>query len=135
MGVVTLTIRERRRLELLSRVKEGGLKLVAAAALLELSYRQIKRIWKWYGRDGDSGLAHRGRGRRSSRSKDGALHRVGVHQDVAGPPPDGPLPLPLGAGGLGGRRHRPVRRPLPAARHGREPLRPGTRQTDFAREP
>lgn len=76
MGVVTLTIRERRRLELLSRVKEGGLKLVAAAALLELSYRQIKRIWKRYGRDGDSGLAHRGRGRRSNRSKDGALRQA-----------------------------------------------------------
>jgi len=46
MGVVTLSARERKRLELLSRVKEGVLKLVQAAGLCGLSYRQVKRVWK-----------------------------------------------------------------------------------------
>lgn len=75
MGVVALSAGERRRLELLSRVKEGGVKLVSAAGLLGISYRQMKRIWKRYGQEGDSGLVHRGRGRRSNRGKDTTLRQ------------------------------------------------------------
>ncbi len=64
MGVVTLSARERKRLELLSRVKEGVLKLVQAAGLCGLSCRQVKRVWKRYREQGDAGLVHRGRGER-----------------------------------------------------------------------
>ena len=67
MGVLNLSARERKRLELLSRVKEGVLKLVKAADLVGLSYRQMKRVWKRYRDEGDAGLAHRGRGRLSNR--------------------------------------------------------------------
>lgn len=75
MGVVALSAGERRRLELLSRVKEGGLKLVEAARLVGLSYRQMKRIWKRYQKDGDVGLAHRRRGQPSNRRKDEELRQ------------------------------------------------------------
>lgn len=67
MGVLKLSTRERKRLELLSRVKEGVLKLVKAAELCGLSYRQMKRVWKRYRVQGDEGLMHRGRGRTSNR--------------------------------------------------------------------
>lgn len=75
MGVVTLSAKERRRLELLSRVKEGGLKLVRAAELVGLSYRQMKRIWKRYQAQGDVALAHGRRGRPSNRRKDVKLRQ------------------------------------------------------------
>jgi hypothetical protein len=77
MGVITLSVKERRRLELLSRVKEGTVKLVEAARLVGLSYRQMKRVWKRYRQEGDGGLVHRGRGRRSNRGKEEAF-RQGV---------------------------------------------------------
>jgi transposase len=54
-------------LEILSRVKEGILKLVKAAELCGLGYRQMKRVWKRYKDQGDAGLMHQGRGRRSNR--------------------------------------------------------------------
>jgi len=73
MGVLTLSVRERKRLELLSRVKEGLLKLVQAAGLCGLSYRQIKRVWRRYQEQGDAGLIHRGRGRASNRRLDVAF--------------------------------------------------------------
>jgi transposase-like protein len=67
MGELRLSTRERKRLELLSRVKEGLLKLAKAGELCHLSYRQIKRVWKRYRQQGDAGLVHRGRGRASNR--------------------------------------------------------------------
>jgi transposase len=59
--------KERRRLEAFSRVKMGGLTLVAASEMLGLSYRQTKRAWSRYKEQGDAGLAHRLRGRVSNR--------------------------------------------------------------------
>jgi transposase len=73
MGVVALSGKERRRLELLSQVREGALKLVKAAALAGVSYRQMKRVWARYQKEGDGGLVHRGRGRPSNRQLDPAL--------------------------------------------------------------
>ena len=67
MGVLTLSTRERKRMELLSRVKDGVLRLKKAADLCGLGYRQMKRVWKRYGQEGDEGLIHRGRGRASNR--------------------------------------------------------------------
>lgn len=58
--------KERRRLTVLVKVKGGELTLAAAAAL-EVSYRQAKRIWKRYRRAGDAGLVHRSRGQAGSR--------------------------------------------------------------------
>ncbi len=43
---------------------------MAAATLLRLSYRQLKRVWRRYGQQGDAGLVHQGRGRSSNRQAD-----------------------------------------------------------------
>jgi transposase len=60
--------RELGRVEILARVKSGELRLVDAAVLLRLSYRQTKRLWKRYGEEGAAGLKHRSAGRRSNRA-------------------------------------------------------------------
>ena len=61
--------RELRRVEVLSRVQGKELKLVDAAELVELSYRQTKRLWKRYREEGAEGLKHRSAGRRSNRAQ------------------------------------------------------------------
>jgi hypothetical protein len=53
----------------MQQVKAEAMTLVAAAEVLGLCYRQAKRIWKRYGKQGDKGLVHRGRGRRGNRAK------------------------------------------------------------------
>ena len=70
MGALKMSVRERRRLELLSRVKEGVVTLVKASELAGISYRQMKRLWRRYREQGDSGLVHRSRGRVSNRRYD-----------------------------------------------------------------
>lgn len=60
--------KERTRLMVLSRVKDGELTLAGAAEVLKLSYRQAKRIWKRYEAGGDAGLVHRARGKAGARS-------------------------------------------------------------------
>lgn len=59
--------KERRRLVVLSQVREGKISLVKAAELLGLCYRQMKRVWSRHQREGDGGVVHRSRGRRSNR--------------------------------------------------------------------
>jgi transposase len=54
-------------------VKREELTQVQAAKLLGLSYRQSKRIWRRYRAQGDAGLVHRLRGKRSGRRKPPAL--------------------------------------------------------------
>ena len=61
--------KERGRLEVLSRVRDGKMKLPEAAKLLRISYRQTRRIHRRYVREGDRGLVHRSRGRQSNRAK------------------------------------------------------------------
>ncbi len=60
--------RELGRVEVLARVRSQELRLVDAAALLHVSYRQAKRLWKRYGEEGAAGLKHRSAGRRSNRA-------------------------------------------------------------------
>ena len=50
-------------------MKSQTLKLVDAAKMLELSYRQTKRLWQRYRREGAKGLKHRSAGRGSNRAK------------------------------------------------------------------
>ncbi len=40
--------KERKRLTILSQVKQGALSLIVAAGLLGLGYRQAKRVWQRY---------------------------------------------------------------------------------------
>jgi Helix-turn-helix domain len=51
--------------EVMGRVKTGSLRLQEAAELLELSYRQGKRVWARYRGGGAKALQHRNCGRRS----------------------------------------------------------------------
>ena len=49
---------ELERVEVMGRVKSGNLKLIDAAVILELSYRQVKRLWQRYRETGRQGLKH-----------------------------------------------------------------------------
>ena len=53
-----MSAKELRRGEVLSRVKRGELKLTEATALLEVSYRQAKRLNKRYRAGGVKALVH-----------------------------------------------------------------------------
>ncbi|HXJ74970.1 MAG TPA: helix-turn-helix domain-containing protein, partial [Candidatus Dormibacteraeota bacterium] len=54
-------------------VAERKLTLIQGCALMGVSYRQSKRIWKRYQADGDAGLVHRLRGKPSARRKPAAV--------------------------------------------------------------
>lgn len=60
--------REMRRAAVLAQVKSEAWTLVEAAERMELSYRQAKRLWKRYRKDGAAALVHRSAGRRSNRA-------------------------------------------------------------------
>src|SRR2546425_4778104 len=108
-----MSSRELRRVEVLSRVKSKELKLVDAAALPEVSYRQAKRLWRRYRCAGGARLKHRNVGRASARAQPGAVRqqvlRRGRGEESGG-----------GGGGLWGAR---AARQL--ARGGGPPLPPG----------
>ena len=58
-----MNLKERDRLGMLSRVRDGQMTITEASRRLGLSYRQGKRLWRRYRAEGDAGLAHRLRGR------------------------------------------------------------------------
>jgi Helix-turn-helix domain len=64
-----MSSRELERVEVLGRVANKSLKLVHAAEILRLSYRQVKRLWKIYQHAGATGLKHGHAGRPSNRAK------------------------------------------------------------------
>ena len=70
METILMTRRERYRLEVFSRVRRGEIRLVKASELLGLSYRQAKRCFGRYRKEGDKGLVHRLRGQPSNRQAD-----------------------------------------------------------------
>jgi transposase len=67
LGRTGLSRKELSRVEVMGRVKAGGLRLREAAELLELSYRQAKRIWRRYREGGAQALQHGNCGRVSNR--------------------------------------------------------------------
>ena len=67
METLQMSKKERRRLVVLSQVQGKKVSLVKAAELLGLSYRQMKRVWSRYQREGDGGVVHQLRGRQSNR--------------------------------------------------------------------
>jgi transposase len=69
MGRTEMSVEELRRVEVLARVKSKTLKVVDAASLVGVSYRQAKRLWKRYQEEGARGLKHRSVGRASARAK------------------------------------------------------------------
>ncbi len=70
MGRIGMSQKELRRVEVLARVKRRDLKVADAASLVEVSYRQAKRLWKRYREEGAAGLQHRSAGCRSNRAHD-----------------------------------------------------------------
>jgi transposase len=72
MGTLSLSSKERRRLEVLSKVRDGEVSVAEAARALGVSERQAWRLKRRYASDGDAGLAHKLRGRASDRKTDEA---------------------------------------------------------------
>jgi transposase len=70
-----MSSQELRRVEVMGRVKAGSLKLNEASELLEISYRQAKRLWKRYREGGREALQHRSCGRWSNRARPARLRR------------------------------------------------------------
>ena|SRR5947209_20371233 len=68
-----MSVRELKRHEVMGRVSRNEIGLRDAAALMEVSYRQAKRVWRRYRQEGARGLVHRSAGRRSSQSKPAEL--------------------------------------------------------------
>jgi len=75
METILMSRRERHRLEVFSRVRRGEITLVKASELLALSYRQAKRCFGRYRKEGDKGLVHRLRGQPSNRQADARQKR------------------------------------------------------------
>jgi transposase len=72
-----MSTRELERVEVMGRVAKARLKLVDAAVMLQLSYRQVKRLWRRYQEVGSNGLKHGNAGRRSNRGRPVKLrHRI-----------------------------------------------------------
>ena len=76
MERIEMSLRELRRVEVLARVKSGELKVVDAASLVGVSYRQGKRLWKRYQEERAKGLKHRSAGRASARAKLARFRRL-----------------------------------------------------------
>jgi Helix-turn-helix domain len=53
-----MSSRELERVEVMGRVASGELKLSDAAVMLQLSYRQVKRLWCRYRQEGRKGLKY-----------------------------------------------------------------------------
>jgi transposase len=66
-----MSTRELTRAGVLARVAAGSLTLRSAAAVMAVSYRQAKRLYQRYRREGARGLKHRSAGRRSNAARDG----------------------------------------------------------------
>jgi len=71
--------RELGRVEVLARVRSKQLRVVDAARLMRVSYRQAKRLWKRYREEGGAGLKHRSAGRPSNRAHGEKFRREVLH--------------------------------------------------------
>ena len=67
--------REMRRAAVLAQVKSEAWTLVEAAERMDLSYRQAKRLWKRYRKDGAAALVHGSAGRSCNRAKPKKVRR------------------------------------------------------------
>jgi transposase len=77
---ISLSVRERERLKVLQQVEEGHLKQSEAARRLRLTDRQVRRLLARLRRQGDRGIVHRLRGRRSHRKLPEALRQRALRQ-------------------------------------------------------
>lgn len=89
-GCILMSAKERERKSVFGLVKEGVLNLKEAASRLGLSYRQTRRSYGRYCREGDAGLVHARRGKPSNRGKpvvfrQDVLRRYGDRYEGFGP--------------------------------------------------
>ena len=68
MGDLLMSEKERHRKAVMEMVSQGKLSLHQASTQCEISYRQVKRLYKRYRLQGDKGLLHQARGQKSNRS-------------------------------------------------------------------
>jgi transposase len=73
VGRTAMSTKELKRAGVLARVKAGTLSLRSAAALMDVSYRQAKRLYVRYRQQGGAGLKHRSAGRASNRATKGKV--------------------------------------------------------------
>ena len=67
MAKLRLSMKERSRLEILSKVRKGSVSLRKAGELMRVSYRQALRIWQRFVSEGTEGLKHKLRDQESNR--------------------------------------------------------------------
>lgn len=72
-GVILLTKRDRARIKIMDAVIKKYIKLKEASNILNISYRQAKRLKRQYKTEGSIGLIHKSRGKRSNRKTDDDL--------------------------------------------------------------
>jgi len=87
---LVMSEKERESAKVLARVKAKMLKLKEAAAILRVSYRQVRRRYKKYQAQGDKGLTHGLRGKQSNHCyeeeiKQAAIKRYKERYDDFGP--------------------------------------------------
>lgn len=75
-GHLLMSAKERDRKAVFEMVRRGTWSLVEASKHLGLSYRQCKRSYQRYQREGDAGLVHQSRGRRSNRRTDPSVREA-----------------------------------------------------------
>ncbi len=68
-----MSTKELKRGGVLARVAAGTLRLGSAATLMDVSYRQAKRLYRRYRREGAAGLTHRSAGRASNQATEGKI--------------------------------------------------------------
>jgi transposase len=73
MEILLMSGKERKRMVVLAEVKRGKLSVAAAGRLFGVCYRQAKRIWRRFKKQGEAGLLHRSRGRPGPRHKTAKL--------------------------------------------------------------
>ncbi len=67
--IIRMSLREVRRLKAIHEVRKGHIRQKAAASMLGLSERQVRRLVRAVKKEGDHGVVHKNRGRRSNRKK------------------------------------------------------------------
>jgi hypothetical protein len=75
---VTMSYREREQLKVISRIEAGELTVAEAAESIHLTERQMYRLLRRYRQEGDRGLIHRLRGRRSNLAYESEVRTTAV---------------------------------------------------------
>jgi transposase len=69
-GLITMSKKELSKMEVMQRISEKRIKQKEAASILNLSERQIKRLWKAYQKEGEKGIMSKRRGKASNNRLD-----------------------------------------------------------------